>query len=134
MTEVVKVPTRLVTGITNVEGYLWSALDADDSGQMVEMAKFSDKCIHIYGTPNGGTLTLYGSNDPRALVDKAAGTLFGSATASWIALTDPQGNAIAKTAAAIEEVLENPLYYCVVSSGGGGSTAWTVALVGKKSV
>lgn len=134
MTEVVRTPTRLDTNFTNVEGWLWSALDADDSGQMIEFSKYADKCVHIYGTPDGATLTLYGSNDPLAIVDRDAGTLFGSKTASWIALTDPQGNSIAKTAAAIEQVLENPLYILPVSSGGGASTSWKIAIVGKRTI
>lgn len=133
MTEVVRTPTQIATDGTNVKGWLWSGLDGDDSGKAINMAKHSDKTVHIYGTFDSATVTLYGSNDPLAKVDAAAGTLFSAKTASWIALTDAQGNSIAKTAAAIEVIEENPIYILPVVTGGGGSTAIKVALVGKRT-
>lgn len=111
----------------------WSGLDGDDSGAAVDLAGYPDKTVHIYGTFDSGTVSMYGSNDPLALVDRTAGTLFGSKTASWIAIVDPQGNAIAKTSAAMEAILENPQYICPVVTGGGGSTALKVVIVASRS-
>ena len=55
---------------------------------------FSDRSVQVAGTfGTGGSVTLYGSND---------GT-------NYIALTDPQGNAITKTAAGVEQVMEQAL-------------------------
>lgn len=122
MAEVVRVPTitwknqktRIVT---------WSGLLTIDSSQAVDMNNFSDKTIHIYGTFGGATVTLYGSNDPRVAVDRAAGTLFGSKTASWIICKDNLDNNIAKTAEGGDIVIENYLYNCVVVTGGDGTTS-----------
>lgn len=124
MTEVVRTPT--VTMNRDVMTVTWAGLDADDSGQAVDMQDFTDVTVQVLGTFNGGTMTLYGSNDPRVVTDRNAGTLFGSKTAEWVGVTDPQANAIAKAAAAIESVLESPAYMCPVVTGGGGSTALTV--------
>src|SRR5210317_2268023 len=103
-------------GATNCKLITWTGLDSDDSGQPVFIPTYSDKCVQIGGTfGTGGSVTIYGSNDVAAVrADIAAGTLFGAATAEWIALTDAQGNALTKTAAAIEQILENPSYICPV--------------------
>jgi len=41
---------------------------------------------------------------------------------NYTTLTDPQGNALSKTADFIEALLENPLYIRVSTSGGTNST------------
>lgn len=139
MADTVRTPSRVDLDFARSEGWTW-ALDGDDSGRMIEFHNFSDKCVHIYSVTAGSSfntasITLYGSNDPRAIVDRDAGTLFASATASWVALTDPQGNAITKTAAAIEQLLENPLYILpVVTLGNNPSTSEIrVTIVGRKT-
>jgi len=135
MTEVVRAATYKETRLSNVALIVWTGLDGDDSGKAEKLAKFSDKTVHIYGTFGGATVTLYGSNDKTAVeTDRDAGTLFGAKTAVWTALVDPQGNSIAKTAASIEAVLENPLYILPVVTGGDGTTSLTVAICGKKSI
>jgi hypothetical protein len=94
------------------------------------VADFPDKTLHVFGSDfDSGTMTLKGSNDPRAAVDRAAGTLYTSKTADWQSLVDPQGNAIAKAAAAIEAVLEDPQYISPVMSGGGASTSKFITVV-----
>lgn len=134
MVEVVREPTNTVLK-DNTRLIVWTGLDGDDSGQAVFLPNYSDKTVQIIGTFDSNTLTVYGSNDvDRVRADIAAGTLFGSATATWTALTDPQGNAIAKTGAAIEEILENPAYILCVNAGGGGSTATEVMLTATRNV
>ena len=91
----------------------WETLAGSDVGSAVKLPSFSDKTVHAFGTFDTGTCTLQGSNDP------LAGTDPGSA--SWISLVDPQGNAIAFTAAGIETILENPIWIRPSVSGGGGS-------------
>lgn len=129
MTETVKNPTKTLL-TTNSAEWKWEAMDADDSGQAAFFPNYADMTVHIKGVFNGGTVTLYGSNDIVAVrADIAAGTLFGSATAEWVTLVDPQGNGIAKTSAAIETILENPAYILPVVTGGGGTTAIEVSIV-----
>lgn len=87
---------------------VWTGLDADDSGEPVQLPDFPDKTVTIEGTFSvGGSCTLQGSND---------GT-------NYYSLTDPQGNAITKTAAGIELVTENPKYIRPLVTAGDGSTA-----------
>lgn len=134
MVEVVRSPSIATDlGMTNCKLITWSALDSDDSGQAVFVPMYSDKCVQIGGTfGSGGSVTIYGSNDLDAVrTDLANGTLFGSATAEWVALTDAQGNALTKTAAAIEQILENPAYICPVVTAGDGTTSIEVMLLCK---
>jgi hypothetical protein len=133
MTELVKAPTVTILSPTT-KLVVWTLLDGDDSGQAVFLPQYSDKCVQILGTFDSSSITMYGSNDvDRVRTDLAAGTLFGSATAAWTALTDPQGNAITKTAEAIEQILENPAYICPVNSSGGGSAAIEIMMTVKQT-
>ena len=124
----VRTPTFPRSGLTTIDQVLWEGLATGDTGLPVKFAKFSDKSVHIYGTFSGGTtVVLQGSNDPRANPDHA-----DHASAVWTGLTDAQGNAISVTAAAIEQVLENPLWIRP-SVASGSSDSITVSLVGKKT-
>lgn len=110
----------------------WTGLLNTDSGNAIDLPRFSDKTVHIFGTFGGATVTLYGSNDPLALVDKNAGTLFGSKTASWVKLTETLGNDLAVTAAALKIILEDPLYILPVVTAGDGTTTISVIIECKK--
>lgn len=81
----------------------------------VPICRLSDKTVHFTGDFGAGTplLTLQGSND---------GT-------NWLPLTDPQGTAITYGAAAMEAVVENPLYIRPSLAAGDGNTSVTVILV-----
>jgi hypothetical protein len=95
----------------NVQIVTWTGLTTDDTGQPWYRADYSDKCVQVFGDfGTNATVTLQGSNDPRVISDPA--------NAVWFSLTDPQANAIAKAAAAGEQILENPVYIRpVVTSG-----------------
>lgn len=85
------------TLVTIPQGYIhtWAMLTADVEGVAIAIPGASDKCIQFFGTNWGAaTIAVQGSND---------GTNF-------VALTDPQGNALSKTADAIEQILENPRF------------------------
>jgi len=110
----------------------WSALDGDDSGMAMDLSQFPDKTVQVFGTFDGGTMTLYGSNDPLVLVDRAAGTLFGSKTASWVIAQDSLGNNIAKTAAGGDAQIENYQYYLPVVTGGGATTSLKVIIAASR--
>lgn len=68
----------------------WTLGNAD-VGLAVDLGGFADRSIHISGTFGGATCTFKGSNNDGA---------------TFIVLTDPQGNAISKTAEAIEAITE----------------------------
>jgi hypothetical protein len=105
----------------------WSGLLNGDDGAPIEVSNLKDKCVHVFGTFGvGGSVTLYGSNDPADLAKVPA-----SGTDNWVALTDPQGNAITKTAKSIEQILENPLYMACKVTAGDGTTSLTVAICGR---
>lgn len=92
----------------------WEALANGDTGLPVELVDYADQTVTVEGTfGTGGSVTLQGSND---------GTNYHS-------LTDPQGNAITKTAAGIEHVTETPRYIRPNVTAGDGSTALDVRLL-----
>lgn len=94
----------------------WASLAQGDDGQSYEMPGSSDRSVQIVGTFGGATVTIEGSID---------GT-------NWATLTDPQGNAISKTATALEMVSEVTRYIRPNITGGDGTTALTVSLIAKK--
>lgn len=102
---------------------IWSGLDGDDSGMAVDLSGFPDKTAQIIGTIGTGppTITLYGSNDPRVLVDRAAGTLFGNATANWVKAQDSLGNDFAKTTLGGDIIVDQYQFYLPVVTGGTGT-------------
>lgn len=95
----------------------WSALTAANAaGTAIEMPGSSDRSVQIDGTFDSATVVLQGSND-------------GS---TWFTLTDPQGNAISKTSAALEMISELTRYIRPSTSGGGGSQSVNVRVLLKK--
>jgi hypothetical protein len=69
--------------------------------------------VQIGGTFGaGGSVTLQGSND---------GT-------NWVAVTDPQGTAVTKTAAAMEVIEECPRYICPNVTAGDGTISLVVTI------
>lgn len=92
---------------------LWETMGNADTGTTINLAGASDRSVQIAGTFGGATVTLQGSND---------GT-------NWATLTDPQGNGIAKTSAAIEQVSEITRYIRAITSGGTGTDVDVTLLV-----
>lgn len=76
-------------------------LTGTDTGNAETAPQYPVKTVQVVGTFGGGTVVIQGSND-------------GGVT--WTTLTDPQGNALSLTAAAIEKVQENPLQYRPVAT------------------
>lgn len=93
--------------------FTWTNLATGDTGQPVEMTDAQDRSIQVSGTFGTSTFTLEGSND---------GT-------NWFVLTDPQGNNISKTAAALEAISEAVRYVRPNVSGGAGATLTAVLFV-----
>lgn len=95
----------------------WTGLLNGDDGTPVEMPGSADRSIQFLGTFGaGGTIVLEGSND---------GT-------NYATLTDPQGNAISKTAAAIEAVLELTRFVRPRVTAGDGTTDLQAHLLVKR--
>lgn len=86
------------------DGLAWDA-EADEGeegsvGKGLRLPSFPDKTVVIRGTfGTGGTLIMEGSNNSTDGLD-----------GNWIQLADVQGNALSKTASAIEVIQENPLW------------------------
>lgn len=99
-------------GVTDVYVVQWPAMGIADTGTAVPMSGGADRSIQFAGTFGGATVVFEGSND---------GT-------NYITLTDPQGNPISKSAAAIEAVSELTRYVRCSTSGGSG-TAINATLV-----
>lgn len=98
--------------------FTWTGLDSDDSGIPIQIVDYVDRTVTITGTFGvAGSITMQGSND---------GT-------NWFALTDPQGNAITKTAAAMELLLEAPLYIRPLVTAGDGTTSLTVKILCRRT-
>jgi len=93
--------------------FTWTGLDSDDSGIPIEAVDYVDRTVAITGTFGaGGSITLQGSND----------------NTTWFALTDPQGNAVTKTAAGMELISEAPVYIRPLVTAGDVTTSLTVKL------
>ena len=91
----------------------WTTTDETDTFVAEEVGWLTDKSVQFSGTWNGATFTLQGSND----------------AATYIVLTDPQGNGISKTVDAVEQITEATRYIKPTQSGGGASTAITVSVM-----
>lgn len=88
----------------------WTGLLNTDDGAPHDIRGYPDRSVQFFGTFGvGGTIVLEGSND---------GT-------NWETLTDPQGNAISKTAKALEQILEHTRFVRPRVSAGDGTTSLT---------
>lgn len=91
----------------------WSGLLNGDTGAEVNLSDFPDRTVQILGVFGvGGSVSFEGSNN---------GT-------DWLVLTDPQGNAIIKTGAAMEFVTETPLFVRPRVTSGDGTTNLSVIM------
>lgn len=96
--------------------YDWSGLLNTDDGAPAQLAGYADKTVTIHGAFGvGGSVTIEGSND----------------NSNWFPCTDPQGNAITKTAGAIEAIAEGPRYLRPRVTAGDGTTNLRVMIVAR---
>ena len=94
---------------------LWSGLLNGDDGSAESTSRLSDKTVQVNGTFGaGGSVTIQGSNDG----------------INWFTLTEADGTTPATyTAAALAQLLENPLYVRPLVTAGDGTTSLTVTLL-----
>ena len=104
-------PAPVITDVSgNGQAFkaVWTLTTADHTGVALggKYAEFADRTIYFLGTWNGATAAVEGGD--------------GS---TYVALTDPQGNAVAKTADGIEVVIEVPEFTRPrLSTVGSGAT------------
>jgi len=94
----------------------WVGLAANDDGQAVACAQYTDKSVQVSGIFGGASLVFEGSNNG---ID-------------WATLTDPQGNALSFTSAKIELVSEATHYARPKVTGGDGTTNLSVYVLMKE--
>lgn len=97
-------------------------LASGDTGLPVKIQTVDDT-VHVFGTFDGSTLTMQGSNDPAAAPDNAS-----SASANWATMQDNGDNALTFTAAGMKVIAPNPVYIRPSNSTGDGSTSVTVII------
>ena len=114
MAEVACVDTNVSVGnFERIHKYVWTPLNATDhTGVAVLIPYGADRCVAITGSFNTGTVLFEGSND----------------NTNFFTLTDAQTSAISKTAAALEQVVEAPLYVRPKMTG-AGTDSITVTLI-----
>lgn len=96
----------------------WPSLAADDDGAPVRLAVYSDRSIQVAGTFGGASVTIGGSNDGE----------------TYHALTDPNGQALTLTSAALRAIVELPIFLKPRVFGGDGTTNLKVVLSGRRSI
>jgi len=98
---------------------VWNRLDATNNvGVAIRFSQWADRSVQMNGTFNAANVVFEGSNN-------GGGTYF--------TLTDPQGNAILKAAAAGEAITELTEYARPNSSGGGAGQDVEVSLIMRRA-
>lgn len=95
----------------------WSPMAADDDGEPVRLAVYSDRSIQIAGTFGGASVTIGGSNDG----------------VNYHALTSTDGEPLTLTAAVLKQIVELPIFIKPRIFGGNGTTNLSVILAGRRS-
>lgn len=96
---------------------VWSGVKNGDDGEAFESPDFADCSVQVTGTfGTGGSATFEGSND---------GT-------NYVALTDPQGNALTLTAAKLEAVSELAAKKRPRVTAGDAATDLTFTMIARK--
>lgn len=103
----------------SVISVVWSALTTTNAdGKWISAANFADRSIQFDGTFGaGGTIKFQGSNDTT------------NPPTNVFELSDPQGNAIAKTGPSLEQVLEMTRWVRPFVSAGDGTTNLNAKLI-----
>ncbi len=96
----------------------WVGLLADDDGEPVRLAVYSDRSIQVSGEFGGASVTIGGSNDGE----------------TYHALTDTSGEPLTLIAGALKQIVELPVFLKPRVFGGDGTTNLKVVLSGRKSI
>lgn len=96
----------------------WAGMSADDDGEPVRLAVYSDRSIQVSGVFGGASVTIGGSNDGE----------------TYHALTDTSGEPLTLTAGTLKQIVELPVFLKPRVFGGDGTTNLKVVLSGRKSI
>jgi hypothetical protein len=96
----------------------WDGLLADDDGESVRLAVYSDRSIQVTGTFGGASVTIGGSNDG----------------VTYHALTSTDGTPLTLTAGALKQIVELPIFIKPRVFGGDGTTNLKAILSGRRSI
>jgi len=109
------VPVTRSDQLVDIAVYTWPNLTTTNAdGAPVSFQGSGDRTVQFNGTFGvGGSIQFEGSNDGN----------------TWFVLTDPQGNNIVKTSAAMEIIEEGPVFVRPKITAGDGSTQLTAVLV-----
>jgi hypothetical protein len=116
-----------IGGLGAVQLVQWTLANGD-SGKPFPLPNGYSVDVHIGGTIGvGGSVTLLGSSLPSDLAVEAS-----ASGGSWATVADSQGNAMTKTAASNEALVEQPLFVAPDCTAGDETTAIKVTLVLRK--
>lgn len=98
--------------------FTWVLTTADSTGAPVHanFVEYADRTVYFLGTWGGATAAWQGGDG-----------------ATWLPLTDPQGNAISKTADGIETVTEMPESSRPALTAVGAGATITVTLIARRA-
>lgn len=96
----------------------WAPLAADDDGEPVRLAVYSDRAIQLTGVFGGASVTIGGSNDGE----------------TYHALHDTSGATMTLTEGNLQQIVELPIYIKPRVFGGDGTTNLKVILSGRRSI
>lgn len=102
-------PTVTAVGVGNNAAQLviWTPVTEADTCAAVSFPDLTDRSVHVYGTFGSASVAIQGSNNNGA---------------SFVALNDPGGSAIAITSEKIKAILENSQQIKPVATGGSAQS------------
>ncbi len=106
---------------------VWSSMSGDDTGLPFSTPKYPEKTIHFYGDFGGGTVTIEGSNDPRANPQHE-----DHLSASWFEIEDLNGILISTSTEGGEGLAQSSLWIRPVLTGASGGNLF-VSLLARKN-
>lgn len=112
------IPAKMVVGEDGTVTVTWPALNAGDSGSLVDLAAYPIKSVQFYGTFGGTTMTFEGSNDPTG--------------AQKFGLKDYSNTVISTTSAGGFSVRENTRFVRPLATGGAAAAVTVVVIAAQK--
>lgn len=108
----------LTKGTTPGNGHsaAWSLTQANADGTPFSQVGAADRTIHVFGTWDGATVTIQGSNED-------------TDPTHWASLHDVSGSVAAFTSDGILLLAENPIHIRPLATGAGAATALSVKVV-----
>lgn len=117
MAEVGHTARYIAKGVVEV---VWANVSNGDQGVGFDGHNFPDKTVIVKGADGtGGGVAIQGGH----------ATAGPSAVTGWVALVDPQGNALDMSADTAETLLDNPRWVRPAVTSGDADTSYTIVLI-----